>query len=177
MYRARFFYKFGVFRRFSLKSPICNFTAIRPVRAALVHADRWTYMTTLFPTMRNCLKWNGCAGPSYCWFLYVSLSLSLSVCVTRIHSYLQNINLLNCTLHSKIVETKWCGNVHDAFTYRDGPLQRQCISTRFHSVISKSTAIFKIFHTRVYMLIAYGCVNTWRVPPAQFFKKRTIKST
>lgn len=65
---------------------------------------------------------------------------------------MQNINLLNCVLHSKIVETKCCGNVHDAFTYPDGPLQRQYISARFHSVISKITAILNIFHTRVYVL-------------------------
>jgi len=42
--------------------------------------------------------------------------------------------------------------MRDAFMYPDGPLQRQYISTRFHSIISKSTAIFKIFHTRVYIL-------------------------
>jgi hypothetical protein len=50
---ARFFNIFGSSRRISIKSPVSHTTEIRPVGAALIHAERRTVMKKLICGFRN----------------------------------------------------------------------------------------------------------------------------
>ena len=53
------------------KYPVRNFTKIRPVEVALIHADRQTDMTKVIISFRNCANRPKNSGVSHIWYVYL----------------------------------------------------------------------------------------------------------